>query len=609
MDIEQLATSAIIASISETDCLSALINSGDKEQSWDGFIYVYKDKSKKKKRLDGRVAVQVKGKSSNDLSSKTISFSAEIADLTNYLHGGGIIFFVVRIHNTDCSKRKIYYDTLTPVKLKRYLRNTEKQKTITISLTEFPDDKNKKASIVANFLNDSRKQASYVESGFISIDKIRQNDTQFNLSITAFGYGSNVPDTLYTTMLNSELYMYAKYKESTALIPVDTPVTIEYIWGNNKGKITIDDKCYYEDYETINSKEGNSIKIGTSVTLIFGKLGDTTVKTNICFSPYLRKAAKDMEFVIDAITAKRFMIGSVEFKLDDTTLNQADFVSATQNQLTLYRKIIDMLSTLNVSEDINLDELTAEEKKYLETLIKAFVDKKDITNINIKGSISTVNLKISNIVLKLIVEKKEDCVHTIEDFFNSKFTFFYKDENENCHFTSPYSALSKEDYLVVSNINYENILESYTKVVGQNPNIFERANNDLLQILLAYDEKPKIELLNAARSIAEWILKEWDDSNVNLNIKTLNYLQIIKRERPFTKVEAKQLCKISEDVNANESEKIGAYLLLDNQMLSEVHFDILNQEEQEMFRSFPIYRFWKCSGNSPDCMRFACTPK
>lgn len=47
MDIEKLATSAVVESISMTDVLSPFINDGDKEPSWDGNIYIYEDKKKK----------------------------------------------------------------------------------------------------------------------------------------------------------------------------------------------------------------------------------------------------------------------------------------------------------------------------------------------------------------------------------------------------------------------------------------------------------------------------------------------------------------------------------------------------------------------------------
>lgn len=61
MDIEQLATGAIITALSKTERLRGFINSGDKEPCWDGNIYIHEDKKHSKKNIK-KVATQVKGK-------------------------------------------------------------------------------------------------------------------------------------------------------------------------------------------------------------------------------------------------------------------------------------------------------------------------------------------------------------------------------------------------------------------------------------------------------------------------------------------------------------------------------------------------------------------
>ena len=61
MDYEQLATTAVIAAVSKTSRLRAFINSGDKEPSFDGNIYIC-DNDRVTKENIKRVSVQVKGK-------------------------------------------------------------------------------------------------------------------------------------------------------------------------------------------------------------------------------------------------------------------------------------------------------------------------------------------------------------------------------------------------------------------------------------------------------------------------------------------------------------------------------------------------------------------
>lgn len=135
--IETLSINAVRDSIVVSDFLDQYISDNDKEPSWDGFVYIYNDKSKKKSELVGRVAVQVKGITCDDFSKSEISYPVSIDDMNNYLHDGGVIYFVVYISKDGISK-KIYYQTLTPVKLKSYISE----------IKETNNEKNKKQKIL-----------------------------------------------------------------------------------------------------------------------------------------------------------------------------------------------------------------------------------------------------------------------------------------------------------------------------------------------------------------------------------------------------------------------------------------------------------------------------
>ena len=115
-----MAVSAVVDSISKTDVLSPFINDGDKEPSWDGNIYIYEDKRKKKDGIK-KVPVQVKGERRKRISPKKApKFSVEIIDLDNWLNDGGVVLFVVLIDESGENKA-IYYSSLLPV-LIRHLK-------------------------------------------------------------------------------------------------------------------------------------------------------------------------------------------------------------------------------------------------------------------------------------------------------------------------------------------------------------------------------------------------------------------------------------------------------------------------------------------------------
>lgn len=103
--IETLSVNAVKDSIVTSDFLDQFIADNDKEPSWDGFVYIYGDKSKKKSTLKGRMPVQVKGTECEDFSKSEISFQMSKSDLRNYLYNGGCVLFVVYIGNVGIRKK------------------------------------------------------------------------------------------------------------------------------------------------------------------------------------------------------------------------------------------------------------------------------------------------------------------------------------------------------------------------------------------------------------------------------------------------------------------------------------------------------------------------
>ena len=158
--IETLSVNAVKNSIVTTDFLDQFIAENDKEPSWDGFVYMYSNKSKKKSNFKGRMPVQVKGKMCDDHDKEIISYSMSTADLKSYLNDGGCILFVVYIGCVDLVT-KIYYAELTPIKLRQILEDADQQDWKSVKLREFPCDNNKKCTIFFNCLQNCQNCLLY----------------------------------------------------------------------------------------------------------------------------------------------------------------------------------------------------------------------------------------------------------------------------------------------------------------------------------------------------------------------------------------------------------------------------------------------------------------
>lgn len=590
--IEELATNAVKKSIITTDLLDQFISENDKEPTWDGYVYIYDDKKKKKSDLRGRVAVQIKGKQKNEMSTDEISFPVSTIDMKNFLYDGGAIYFVVYI-SSDKTKETIYYATLTPVKLKSYLAQAKGKATKSLKFIPFPTDNNRKTTIFLNFYLDCKKQVSFATKEMLSLEELEKQNVLTGLSISVTGYGYNQNDS-FKALFENEVYLYANIKGSNVPIPLDFIPCGLQTEETEPGAIAVSDKVYYSSFSRIRTKDKVIVQIGKSFKITMNELG-APVKINFNSASILSDRIKDTGFMLDILHSKYFSLNGHKFDIDLTAMELQNFNIEAQTELVeYYKKMQIVLKLLNVQQDINILMLTEQERRELHNLITAFVDKKTVRNLRKDLSVVT-KLKIQNIVLLLVfIETSEGSgEYNIYDYFYSNLVLMYdRLDSDDKYITSLYSILQKDDYLQISNIDYDDILPSYQVLLKNNPEIFERANVDMLNMISAYDENKNENLLRVAKSFAEWIFKE-DKYALTCEIKLLNLLQIARRERELNIDEVKHLCAITENSLSSEDIKVGAYLLLDNQMASQIHFDMLGKDMQDAFKKYPIFAFWK----------------
>ncbi|SBV91180.1 conserved hypothetical protein [uncultured Dysgonomonas sp.] len=594
--IESLAVKAVKESILSTSRLESYIQEKDKEPLWDGYVFIYNSDNHSNDNLKGKVATQVKGKANKNFSKKEISYQVEIHELQTYQRDGGIIYFVVYLDDNTKNK-KIYYETLLPVKIGLYLDKIKKdnQKKVSIKLTEFPSKNIAKESIFLNFEDDSKKQTSFVSQGFLSLEQLLKNSPQeYSLSIQ--GYSSDHNQNQYSHLLDNEFYVYVTPKNTNLFIPTKTTSTQLEICDIIEDQISVNSFIYYTKFERIQSSKSIIIKIGNSTTLIFPRnQNDTETQVKIAMTSSLKQIIVDLNFIINAIENQSFYIGNMELKLPitDKILNKLD-INRQKEKLLFYQKIGMVLNILNINDDLDLKLLVDSQIRDLKILIKVFIEKENVSNINTKHSIAVINLKIANLTLKLLIIKnnKEKPSYTIEDFFNSSSYLSISDKDGKKYIVPPFSALTKNDYTTISNIDHDNILISYQKLIEINDRIYEFANFDMLNMLLAYDEKPDPRLFNTIKKISDWLYSN-PNENVSREITLLNHFQIIKRERELTEEEKSELLDFIEDASQPDDIKLASHLLLGNQVRAKHYFKKLDKATQENFKTYPIYLFGK----------------
>lgn len=589
--IETISVNAVRDSIVVSDFLDQFISDNDKEPSWDGYVYIYQDKSKTKAKLKGRLPVQVKGTENNDFSKDEISFSVSTIDLNNYLSDGGAVFFVVYIGYNGLTKQ-IYYAELTPIKLRILLSEAGKQKHKTIQLKKFPDDPNQKASIFFNCLENCQKQASFSNAKLLSLEELEKQGVLEGITIPVSTVGNITPQAALVT---SEVYLYAKIKGSAIPQPIEVLPQSLCTREERDAQITVGDRLFYTSVSVIRDAETVKTLVGESFS-ITAKKSNHPVKINYNGSSKLRVLARDLEFMLSYIKNGSFSYNGVPFPFDKASADFGNFsIEAESNRLEYCKKIIQVLDLLNCKKDLDLKALRTTDWRNINSLITALIDKKPIKNLKANlQPVMYINVGPLRFIMCFFKNENESGTYEIADFFTTDLAIAYDtDKNEKLP-VSQYAILHASDFNKADNIRFDAFFPSFQKTERHSETMI-RANFFLLDLLEAYDISQNEEILNTAESFSDWLMGATEEE-LPYALRLLNSLQITKRKRALKTDEVKELYRLIETQAAHEDVVVGAYLLLDQQAAAEMHFEKMSKKSQEEFKKYPIYHFWNVGG-------------
>lgn len=595
--IEQWAIDAVGNALSKTDTLRRFLKENDKTPLWDGDVFIYKSNDWENENFIGKVSVQLKGKLAikEELSKEVVSYPVRIVDLVNYIKNDGTIYFVVLINKKNTLQKVVYYETLTPQKIRGYIKGIEHQESCTIKLRQFPKDKYKIQTIFHNFYPNSRLG----NIPPISIDELstRKDVVKITSRIMEF-LPKNKKISPIDILLNNEVYWTAELSSSPIPIPIELTPDMQLAFVSKDGlpSILVNGEKYDNYLSITRTKNSTIFKFGESTTLT---IQENTRKVDIKYTPSdsLTNRIKDLSFIISlAETRAIHAEGKDVLHLGEIITDNPFDVDAAKKALEAYKRIDKFGKSLNITGDFDIGNINSNSSlKELDLLIESIGGKQSV-HINTDGGNSYYLLKkpISNFLVLLLLEAvdKEKSLFNVYNFFDQEGTVkIVRGETE--HISSRYSILNSNDFIELSNIDFSKILQSYKDILHLNNKIYEPANFDLLNLLLAYDkhkDHPAI-ILKTAKDLAGWLLDESGEVLPD-EIKIINFLQTIKRERDLTTEENSQLYEIADKSN-NMMYKLGANLLLENYKVAQLQFDQLSDDEKDFFKTFPLYRFWQ----------------
>ena len=595
MDLEKLATSAIEKEIAKTDLLSSFINSGDREPCWDGHIYIHEDKKKTKKNIK-KVAAQVKGKAVRTRDAKrTISYPISCDDLRAYMMNGGTVFFVVYLNKDTGDVLQIYYVSLLPVMVKKLLDEKKSRRTVSVKFHKFPADNARKTELFLNFYEESKKQVSFAGKDLPNVDDLIKKGLLENISFSYTGLGA-CPDTRLLPKIidGKSLTLYANIKGGTAPIPIEYFDEITNITTSKDTNIPISVKghIYYDKVKTIATADTIEQQIGSSVKIIAPNVDkvDSSIKIhlNINLTGTLTEQIEALEFIIALVDNEAFNFGDAEFpaKFPQSELDRMEAYNFPE-MLSNRKHIKEVLDSMNVKKDLELSKCTSDDIDNLMRIVNSIGDHRII-----RGEIDEKNpgqkIKIANLTVA-VVYIKANGGYRIYDFFGHRFDVIWAPEGMEPVEVSQFMMLRPDDYLTLDNLDLEKVVENF-KIIPPSTTHFELSNNCMLSMLNAYDKAPNPELLNAARQMNVWLGQHTDF--LSSEIVTLNRLQIELRERPLEFSEKQELYTIATTAK-DEFQRLGAFLLLDEQEEARKIFDTLDEDRLNLFKGFPIYKFYK----------------
>ncbi len=585
--IEEIAVHRVGLYFSKSQTISPYISNNDKEPCWDGNLYIYSNPDKTNASLYGRIPVQIKGKAFKSGQFKEeIKYPVSTVNLKNYKRDGGIFYFVVGIWD-DCER--IYYAELTPLRLKQYIKQSNGKASCSIKLSLLNDYSESVDFKIRDFYENCKIQTNNTDKT-INLEALTAPGKEVNLTFFASemkGAEISIPQYLST----HSVYLYANITDefnNKLLRPVGEDTFSLKVIETVPATIKANGKTYYNEFKRQHkSNDAVIITIGESLRI---ELYPNNVQNNIVTFNLQEKELdlwiKEAEFVVDIAETHYLEIGGCQLNL--LSQNSEQFLSWVNDKLKYAKKIQKLLNELSVNKQLKLKEFTRTEENTIDILYKAIIEKQEVS---LKEELHPVfTVCISNLCIALSCTKTPSGKYRLFSYKDVCEAIYYTDDNTSTPLrTSIYSWFQEEGFLKVCNIDYDDIVPSYQKVKEYNQNIYQRANNDMLMMLLAYDKNHDRSLLEVAENLCQWIMNA--QGEIDQNIHVLNMMQIRIRKRQLTTEERENLLDLVD--SADNMGKVACYILLNNKEQVEHYMKKLGKSEVVFLKSLPIYNLYK----------------
>jgi hypothetical protein len=433
-------------------------------------------------------------------------------------------------------------------------------------------------------------QLEYVCEYFLIHRKLQYSTIEYSLSITDASE-IEIPIVFDGTPLEEHIFskehlLYGKPANETVLRYIKNAKITSISQSLNRN-IAINAKTYFSQYNETRVPHGLFFEFGEKICIDIHDIG--TANLSYKLTGTVSEQIKALSFLLDMVKTGTVHIGDGKLEIGNIE-NKESFISKIQGSLEYLKDVEALFNSFRIDPDrLNILLLENRDIFNLGFLLDVIVHNKRKESTPFQQGFNVV--KIGYITLGIFVYKKaDDTGFAIFDLFGQpdNLKFRAKIDEENDFAISMYVILKQELLTLVDNLDLAVVLRDIKKVVfskgyGEATTLFA------LELIKAYDVSNRGEFLDAASSIFEW-LQQMEDGN---QIYKLNELQIIRRQRAYTKDEKTFLMRQQTENIDNYRILCAINILLENKSEAESNFDQLMEKEKKEFVQFPIFTLAK----------------
>lgn len=575
LKIEKRSIGSLRNVIDSHDLMNEHISENDKGPSWDGEILLYSDERLRVEDIKYRIPVQVKGKNDERyLKRQSITFPVEYRHLRNYYRDGGVCYFVIVISD-DGKQTAIFYNALTPVKLKALLSQTESKKpeqTQNIALRRLKkNDARELHKILLQFGHDSAEQGT----GELVRKSIHFEDMENIDEIRATGFVED-QEEMIRNINSGEICLFGHRGDADIWLPFsyEEQTRMRLVRHDTIQKpISVNGQIYYDSFELEKKEDGGYLLIlseNLSIDMEQGKFHFRGVTK----PEYLKQ---DLLFLRAIQQANEILVeGEPIIQYSDLTAS-----SSMNEQMEEMWQIIRNFEMAGVRCGKRLDAMSEEDWDAITKLNRLYAGE-----IIPKEDSAWYIWRWNDRIVPFFLMKYSDGTVEAQNILIAKDFVVRVGDDEHSYRLPRFVHYKRDVWEDLYDVEEEVLLEDLEQC-DFNAHTEEYMALLLLEVLSAYDSTKNEKYFDLSMCLSEKILA----SNPGQDDWKINRLQVLKRKRELSDQELEELARI-ENESTSTMVKCAANILMENKYKARKQLEAMSVEDREVFCSYPIYHLY-----------------